>query len=268
VETSSRTPLVIWGRPKKGDTLTADGPNSAYWGLQAGTYAVPRSPADFSAQGLDLWLKAESIGIADGAVVGNWPDSSDYGGVVTWVAKNPVYRVTGGPNGGPSVDALPDGGAWQKVGNAPITGDITCFVVFKHQLPALTQVIFGAHIAGDVELYIANSHIHFTASVGTWEGATIGTAPSGVWSLLLVTFRASDSTLVIDLNGNVETFNIGGATVFVDDGVMNVGSDLGRAGATGNFFQGQFAELGYFRTVLTVDQLASLKAYLYNRYFG
>lgn len=116
-------------------------------------------PSDIA--GLKLWLKADAItGLADGASVATWADSSGNGNDATQstAGSQPLYK-TGSVNGLPVVrfDGADD---WMSTPSIAAITDWTVFVVAKN---ALTTNAFFLSAGGDTNSLITD----FTA--GKWE---------------------------------------------------------------------------------------------------
>jgi hypothetical protein len=75
------------GFKRRGDRYTLD-----RWYITTGAPSVPVDPSTIA--GLMLWLKADSLALADGALVATWPDSSGNGNNATASGSlQPVFKT-------------------------------------------------------------------------------------------------------------------------------------------------------------------------------
>ncbi len=165
------------------------------------------SPAVFTPAAnpnLVLWLKANTIGVADGAAVTAWADQSGAGHnlVQSTGTSQPAYRTTGGPLSKPCVDFdgssdfLDFSAAWNQV--VPFT----VYVVAKTEATG-TKVFMDRNGAGTAPaIYFA---LGGTNAALYWNGTTIvnNVASPNAWHIFR--FRLTSSTGGLRLNNGAES---------------------------------------------------------------
>lgn len=237
--------------------------------------APPTPPSAIS--GLQIWLRADTLGLSPGDPVSAWSDSSGNGNAVSQgtASQQPTFQI----NLGHAVVRF-DGTGDRMIGPAlGLTGapDFTAFAVLRRaNNNAVISSLFhyGRTTAGsdltsaalDVgrgtgpgfRFFGGNRLFNETFSdtqfnIGTWQmssGDTIG-----------------DARLYIDgvLATELSSTNPGSTINLADQGFV-VGADVSTAGAFGNFFAGDLAELLFFDRTLTPEEINVVGFYLEDKF--
>jgi hypothetical protein len=235
--------------------------------------SVARSMEPNALPGLSLWLKADAItGLADGAAVTTWTDSSPSGYNVTQAnaAMRPLYK-TNVQNGLPGVrfdgtdDYLYGGDVLEFLGTAPFT--IMVMAKLNTVDTTYRRILAKEKIAAPVEgwhLYYQTASTRYfeRQTAGTPTGAPAGAVPvSGAVYSLAVTFDGG--RLRFFQNGAEQSVGAGGVNVINDTATnLTVG-----ASDTGAYpFSGDLFEVIVYNRVLSMDERQQIETYLQDKW--
>lgn len=210
-----------------------------------------------SITGLKVWLKADSLGLADGTSVSSWSDSSGSGNNVAQATSGnqPVYK-TGIVNGNPIVrfDGVND--LLATSGSIAVSQPFTLFAVFKvpASAPAGNQaVVCGSNPYPGFFLNPTNGPLMYggTSNVGsgTYDGA---------FHYFTGIFNAASS--VFYRNGVSAGTGNPGTGGF---GTFGVGS---LADGSGQRYAGDVAETLLYNSSLSATDRGNVESYLATKY--
>lgn len=232
--------------------------------LLAATVEHEFSPADIS--DLRVWYEADSLGLANGAEVTNWPDLSGFDSDLPAVSESsrPSY-VTNAVNGHAAVEFFGNDGLERPNGSiSDVTGRWTTFAVF------LTDTVSGVHLLFNGDDGLSNQpprqsqfmRINGTAFETVINGNTVDAAgvtlSTGTWYIGEVLREQTQAQTFINGVGN-------GATAATMVSEPSEGFDMGRF-PTGFFWDGKIAEvIGYSRDLDSTERTA-VRTYLATKY--
>lgn len=207
---------------------------------------------------LTMWLKADAItGLASGAAVNTWTDSSTAGANAARNTTAPTYQ-TNVVNGKPVVRF---NGTNSLISSAPTGGgEQTIIVVIRPTTVSGSGVIRGG-TAGSLGARLSDGYLQLlavnTANVG------LSSVPINANQWIVATYTYSDS-------GNKATFRLNGgdsgvasnATQTLGPGTTYIGS---RPEGDENF-NGDLAEIATYDSVLSPQQLSSIETGLMSKY--
>lgn len=223
----------------------------------ASRIAVAGVPPD-TLTGLVLWLKADAItGLADGAAVASWLDSSGAGNSVSQgtSADQPTYQ-TSVLNGKPALHFNGTSYFLSRTTGFPINSDYTIAAVFRASSFTPNNVVLGG-TTGEA-LYLQG-----TAMPRLYENGTFAVAPT---AMALNTFAVvsgifTDATLRGAIRVNQGVDGTGTATQHNADANIQIGAFAGA-----NFLNGDIAEIVVYSRALSVIERANVETYLAAKY--
>jgi hypothetical protein len=212
--------------------------------------------------GLQLWLKADSLALADGAGVNSWPDSSGNNNTANYAfGTQPTYHINQ-INGLPAV-TVPNTQINFTTAIGPQTA-VTAFAVIKLVNTSSKGFLIGGTL---------NGFAYWTGNGGKLQGCEAqnqtscgnGTAAADTswhqinckqqnvslsWILEFRVDGAADPAL------NINTTSMSG-------NINNVGND---GYSSGNTFNGQVAEILIYNRALLASEITTVESYLFTRY--
>lgn len=206
-----------------------------------------------------VWLKADAIpGLADGAAIASWPDSSGNGNdaVQATGANQPLYK-TSIVNSKPVVRF--DGTNDELLAPMPVGATKTFFFVVKKRgaIGAVSQAAYGV---GGFEQLLTNTAFSAAGWVYWETGADIGGDPTN-WGV--VTFKhESVSSVKIYLNATLAI------TADPNNGVATAAAfGLGSNGVAAGFGDYDIAEVLMYDSALSDSERLDVYDYLNEKYF-
>lgn len=209
-------------------------------------------PTDIS--GLVNWLKADSLGLADGTAVATWTDSSGSGnsGTAAGTAQPtfktgilnslPVVRFNGTTN----VMALPNA----------ITTQTSVFIVYT-----------GSSGSGSLISQLNASGAWLQRNTAVWVNANqaslVITPGINSHRLYAQTFDYTGSSFNVYIEGTNAVTSSTAYTSFVGAGVTY---EIGARNGNSEFFTGDIAEVIIYSRILTTLERAQVDTYISNKY--
>jgi hypothetical protein len=237
-------------------------------GLRGG--AAPFDPSTIT--GLNLWLKADSLALSDGAAVSAWADSSGHGYAVTQAtgANQPIYK-SAIANGKP---VLRFNGTTQRLESSTagvIPSGTTAYTVFIVCALAATSSVYVPFATGPSASF-ATSMLFFN-NTAQWTQRQVNAASGNVdvSDSISVVVGAFD-VLTGDWNGsNIHLWRngsfkgISGITT-----ILNLGNyvSIGMDGPDGYLFpyNGDIAEVLVYNSALSTTDRQNVETYLRTKY--
>jgi hypothetical protein len=236
-------------------------------------FAAVRTSGDWapnSVGGLMLWLKADAIvGLNDGDDVTTWADSSGngYDAAQATASKKPHYKVNI-INGLPVVrftradSQVLVGSGFPAIGNNPFT---TAYVFRAAASAALMVGInIGVNAPAESAQFYRNTNLRWTfASHGSGGLAT--SAPdtnNDTFYYVVATKAAGNGVYTPTINGAATTAATGAA----DTTSLAATYQIGTNDVSSNYWDGDFAEVIIYNSVLSAGNLTQLNAYLADKY--
>ena len=261
LDTSTPSAEFAYSPASAGNKIISVTNDGAYKDPAAISYnATPFDPSTIA--GLQGWWKADAItGLADGAPLVTWPDSSGHGYTITGgcaaiSGAAPIYRATGF-NGKPCIDFPTLGYACDIAnGGVAVTEPWTEFVVMKG---TAGQPFYALNISsgyGSMGLSLSNDdHCYFGGSGNRFTAGTVGVAPH------VATAISDAAARRCWIDGNEF------ATTLVGSGPDYVpGFDRFGAFAGGNFGVGLVAEILHYNVALSDADRQKVQNYLKAKY--
>jgi concanavalin A-like lectin/glucanase superfamily protein len=212
--------------------------------------------------GLAIWLKADSLALADGANVSAWTDSSGNSNTANWAFGTQPTFHTNQINGLPAV-TVPNSQINFTNPIGPQTA-VTTFAVIKLASTGSKGFLLGATLGG---------FAWWTASSGKLQGADsqnqsqLGTgtlAADTVWHQIGCRQQNNSAGWILEFRVD------GAADATVGSSPANVGGNINNVGnngySTGNTFNGQVAEVLIYNRLLTPTEVTTVETYLNDRY--
>lgn len=263
----ARVPATLVTELLEGDVLTADlaqvggGATPTDHDALVSVYLFAHGFADTSFRpgvdrrsptGLVAWFKDAGLtGIANGAVVPTWVDSSGAGRDANEASLQPT-RVNGAINGLPAVAF--NGHRLKTSVFASQAQPITVFLVAKLNSLLGTQVLLDGN-AGEMQLF-KDTFPHWALSAGLVVGPTADTA----WHIFCITFSGTSGAAHLRVGGGP---GVSGLTNFNSLTAVTMGSY--GASASG-FLNGRIAELLVYKGARTAEDINTPGRYLSSRF--
>lgn len=242
---------------------------------QSAQFDIPKSIS-----GLNLWMKADSLNLSDGASVGTWTDSSSNAFTTTQssISMQPIFK-TNILNGKPVVRF--DSASTQYLNMGTIltkAPNFTVFSVFNSVNAGVVQGVFGSFTC------CANGNAWATFELSRTQanglGSYIGDGTNGARALsgaVLAdnTFYYADTVYtagsvspIMYINGNIQTITTPNTGVAP---TTNVGADspfsIGRWGNyNAEYFKGDLAEIIIYNRALSESERKRVEGYLKAKY--
>jgi len=260
--------LLISGLGKYNDILISDGSGRAHWGRIP---SLGMDPALIAPASMRFLMRADTLTLADGATIFDWPSSANIPGSLSEAFNanafpRPVFRATGGPRGLPCVQSAP-GACQSQTGSGQLltpAGDLTYYMVINPDAGGAIQDLMGAGWDQGASLRLEPALTLTLAQTGVgYHGSSLAALTAGQWNLIIVTFNATTNTTTLQVNSTIQTIVAGGAaTVFSETTLA-----FAAGGTTGDYpFYGKTVELGGWASVLTANQLLDLQHFLSYKY--
>ncbi len=222
-----------------------------------------------------LWLKADALGLANGAAVSTWANQTEYGFNVTQgTAANQPIHYTGQINGYPAVRF--DGSNDFMQGS--FTGSITNKTMMA--VVRLTNVTPTATSVGGAPVTVQNSAgstfdaiVYNESTAKRWMNGSegLGRTPATVSAYdqtsvgpHLVTITSATSSYNTFQNGALISSTASYSPPTFTSGIFNVG--LRHTGATNGYFYGDIAEVLVYNKNLTDAERYSIETSLMTKY--
>lgn len=233
---------------------------------------------------LILWLKADTLSLSDGAAVSLWDDSSPSNNDATQgtAVNQPTFQANE-INGLPVVRFARDFSAfqgpdsdWMGTTYTTLSGGLSYFAVFRTTTAVVGKGYPGnaaMNVIGDNTGGVWNGFGHtggkaefnaFESGFG-WESYTGATTVNdGVARDMIATFSPSDNTPRLFVNGVQEA---SGSTAYntTFTAFNRIGAGFSFSG-TGDFFDGDLAEILIYNTALSGPNRQSVHEYLVAKY--
>lgn len=227
-----------------------------------GLFSLGFNPLSIS--GCKLWIRSDSLALADGAVVSTWRDQSGLGNHVTQgtPSAQPVYH-TNIINGLPAV--LFDGAAaTMQVVSGQSAQPVSVFTVIQPTANTASQISYACVIINEL---LAGLFIVVRLTTNFWGTFTTGTGDlssgnalvSGTPYLLEMT-AATTSTFLYQRGVQVATR---AETVLGNNGSA---AGLGNQPGQNRWYKGYIAEVLIYNTVLSSTDRVNVENYLIGRY--
>ena len=248
--------------------------------LCGGGLAVPLASAAYdpsyvTTPSLKVWLRADSLAVANGAAVSTWADQSGNGNDATQLTSTnqPTY-VTGVLNGLPVVRFTSASPSYMTVPSAAAaSSNNSILIVVKtangNPDPAIlldkyTTTGFSLKWVNAFPAYIVNSYAPATGTSSGGLGA--GGLLNGFFYVVEGHFPGDESrSCDMVLNGTVYSNSAG-----LDPNNLSIGSNTNNLSigglASGSGLQGDIAEILVYGTKLNIDQRRDIEAYFYAKY--
>ncbi len=219
--------------------------------LSANIMFVPVSSMKSAAGGLKFWLKADAItGLSSGSAVLSWPDSSGFGNSASQATANqqPLW-IANALGGQPVVrfDGLND----TLNLASQITTARSVFIVVKHA----SGLQDYAHVLGSITANVWDFH-GGTGTTLFYNNSVVANVLNG--TAFLNGLSATPVAMVKPTNYSVLSFVTAGNTRF-----DNIGNDHGYAA---RYWNGDYAEIMSYDTVLGDADRQAVELYLKNKY--
>lgn len=215
------------------------------------------APTDLA--GLQLWLKADSLGLADGAAVTTWADSSGLGNNAS-VGVAPTYKA-GIVNGLPVV-RFASGNFLNTTAPASQAAE-TLFLVFRPSGAGFRAPLGATNAGGGRNLYVDNATGKMQLDADGVVAISTSSTPISisVFSVFAYDFAAATSWHDF-LNGTADGANTT-PNSFTNARLTAIGrSDPGSP----NYFTGDIAEVLIYNSVLSSTDRGSVHNYLLVKY--
>lgn len=206
--------------------------------------------------GLQLWLKADALALADGNAVSSWTDSSanTLHAVQATGAKQPTYK-TNIVNGKPVVRF--DGGdtLFSPAFGAALTVDWATILVCQLTLSGISanQYIISSQDVADHGLLYARSS---DKSYAMYNGSPVGGTQTDAWAVIVAIYNGASSS--IRVNATTVSGNAG------SDNLPRVG--VGSNRDVGDYFTGDIAEVLVYDPAPSAGELAQVRLGLGAKY--
>ena len=231
------------------------------FGVVSASYVamMPATPADFT--GLALWLKADTItGLADGANVTVWQDTTNGWTAEPPGAPQPTYATTVTPTGSPAVRFSTSRSPLHVPGTATPTDTLTYVIVAKAETLATEAVLLSAYTSGCFGAAMRNTSMAAVQPGVTWFGdAPVGTVDTN-WHVYVWTYENATDTI---------TYTVDGVASSVSTASGPMASNIyfiGSAAAGFGGFGGLMAEIAAYDRVLSPTEITDLTAGLEAKY--
>lgn len=230
--------------------------------LASARHAVAGSgvlPTDYG--NLSAWWKADAItGLADGAALSPWVDSSGSGYNATATGtQRPTYR-TSQVGGLPALDF--DGADDWLNSSAPSNGnEQTLFAVVRLDTIGLPMMIRGAAGGGALSMEITDTGNLALANAGSAPTVTSAALSTGVWYILAGSASASLDFMRVRVGGvqTAATWTGTAATVRGTRISNNTANNGGR-------LDGKIAELIVYQALRSDAEIVAIEGYLAAKY--
>ncbi len=228
------------------------------------TYTKDASSA-FTRDGLSLWLRADAGVVIDGAAASGWMDQSGKANDAsqTTVSKQPVL-LDAAVNGQPTLkfDGTNDSLDIQE--NSDLKPErVTVFVVGRHTdggTAYRTYVRAGGALSKGYALMKRNAASTAGFNINTYTSTyAAGTLPVNTYGVM--TGRYNGENIDFFVNGLPTASYASTATISYAASPVYIGST-----ATGNYLQGEIAEVLIFNRALSDAERKGVESYLYARY--
>ena len=223
-------------------------------GLGSGGAAPPFSPSDIA--GLVQWLKADSLGLTDGAAVTTWTDSSSGGNTISQAttARKPLFKANQN-NGQPCVrfDGVDD---WLGSAGFACGTTFTLFIVFRDVASIDNYCQLWATNGGDGLYYrggAASKTIDWFSSTDKFMNTRLIV---GQW--FYVTFSVSAGAYTFYRNGVAD----GSGTGINSATITKIGNDH----ADTADWNGDVAEVIFYNSALSSTDRGKVWTYLTSKY--
>ncbi|TAH32150.1 hypothetical protein EYC58_05790 [Candidatus Saccharibacteria bacterium] len=231
------------------------------FGMVSASYlsVTPMTPADVS--GLALWLKADTItGLADGANVTTWQDTTNSVTASPPGGTQPTYAVNSTPIGLPAVRFSTSISPLHVPGTATPTDTLTYVVVAKAETLAAEAVLVSAFTGGSFGAAMRNTAMASIQTSVTW----FGDAPNGTvdtnWHVYVWTYENATDTITYSVDGVASSVSTGNGPM-----TSNI-YFIGSAAAGFGGFGGLMAEIAAYGRVLSPTEISDLTAGLSSKY--
>jgi hypothetical protein len=237
--------------------------------ISAGTPYVPPtfSPTDIA--GLKLWVKADSLALADTDPVPTWDDDSGngYDLVQGTEANQPTY-IASGLNSKPIVrfDGTGDNMQYATLSNLITVGSHTIFVVVRPRSFNTNTTGAGTYQNEAVlgEFTGANMGIYLRSNAGSPLFAAqnypdVVTTASSVDGWYIIVYRRASGSIYISTNGGTETTAVS-ADITLGSNPLAVG--CGENATAARCGQVDIAELLIYNTAVSAGNVTDLLGYL------
>jgi chitodextrinase len=217
-----------------------------------------------SRSGLQLWLRADSLSLANGAAVSQWADQSGHGNTAsqTVIAKQPTYTagVAGTYKGMPMVHF--NSGATQYLSVANATGlnpsQITIIAVARRNTGTGTVMIAAK------ETGTTGYSLRFTSATAVNGYINNAQAAPGViatGSLALIDQTYDQVQNLLYVNGSAGTGNAYAAAIASNTNALTIGSK-----GSSNPLNGDIAEMLIYDHALNDEDRKAIEAYVNEKY--
>lgn len=262
---STATGNTVGGGWNFGGSAIQSGTNSQI-GTNANSFVAGSGPAAVTSALLMGQFTASSLGLADGATVTTWPDTSGFGNTFTGHGT-PIYKASSLVNSKPAVrfsatTAYFSGNFYYGRGSSGTANlGSTYFVVFNYTTAAIsgnvTSIINGGNLADTV-------YVDSSSRLGVYNGTTVLVGPTlvpGMTYVIEATFAAGNAgTARVSVNGTV--YNVSGAGT----GNQYVAQYLPGSGVSGTQTSGAIdvAAYYYYWQAMSSSDAAAVGAVLTN----
>lgn len=217
-------------------------------------------PTDIS--DIQLWLSADSItGLANTDPVSTWPDKSGNGNDATQSGSNRPTFKTSDLNGKPVVDFVYANSQYFVLTTPiPVTTDLTFFFVYKKTASSTLSPIAGATVDanGYPSLYEWSDNYSYFGFNGNNVRYALTNLNGSYGYITLQSESGLDSVWRNGVNITVNTVAVATSTVSLQH--------IGRIGSTGQYSQGQIAEIIIYDRKLTTVERQQVESYIATKY--
>lgn len=236
----------------------------SFWKSDSGTPTptpTPVSPTDIA--GLKLWLKADSLGLSDGAAVDTWTDYSGTSNSATSTgSQRPIFKTA--IINGLAVVRFDGSDDLMSFPNDPL-GVTTTFTVMQLNAPPSNQttyaplVITGSNTPG-LRILARTS----TTNWGTYTGSDLDSGENLVSGTPALLEMSTTTTGTILYRDGVQKATSGARAMGDALGVNYIGAEPQDKG--GGFVNADIAEVVIYEVVLSTENRQAIEDYLGTKY--
>lgn len=206
--------------------------------------------------GLVFWVKADTLGLADGTAVATWADQSGSSNDLTQATagNRPAFKV-GIQNGLPVVRFTGTTDQWLDTPNFTLSQPLTLCAVFAENTP-LNRYLSDAESAKDKRTIVIQGH------------TTLQMFAGAVFNTTVTTMQNTFNSAVLVYNGASSINNFNGAETTGDVGAGNgTGIRLGGSGGLDAFVKtADVGEFCAYNRALNASERSQVQAYLKRRW--
>lgn len=232
-------------------------------GIVASARVAGSSWTPASIAGLDLWLDADALTLADGDPVATWDDLSSANNDATQSSASlrPTYRATGGPSSLPAVD-FDFGLAHHLVAATSASGaGQTVLAAVRITSLASYSTLFASSSSGGIQCRV-NTDGTLTINKAGVAGIIAGgdAVTAATWCVVAFVWDDAANTARVRLNDNAE--DTATSTVNLATGLT---STVGR-NFSGEYLNGDLLEILHYGAALSVSDVSTVIDYLQTKW--